>query len=202
MRGLAAATPTRPAPGPPPRTTCPRKLALVIGADLTAIAETKLFNTFLALAMAKEPDAKKVFETIKTSCQIDPLSAVHGVVLRRRRSQAGRGLPRSARASISQARELRRAGRQVPGRQGSKLTVKKTGAITEISTDKEKLYVSWIGTDVLVVGSDVHDKAALEKWVGQKGGLAKSPVAKLHGGTNTKGRGLGVRSLTKEPSRA
>jgi hypothetical protein len=178
----------------------PAQTALVIGADLTAITKTKLFSTFLSLAMAKEPDAKKVFETIKTSCKIDPLAAVHGVVYATDADRNQGAVYLSLGAGLDQAK-LASCAEQVAKAQGAKdpkLTVKKTGAITEISTDKEKLYVSWIGTDVLVVGSDVHDKAVLEKWVGQKGGLAKSPVAKLHGSANTKGAVWGVSSLTKE----
>jgi len=178
----------------------PAQTALVIGADLTAITKTKLFSTFLSLAMAKEPDAKKVFETIKTSCKIDPLAAIQGVVYATDTDRKQGAVYLALSPGLDQAK-LASCAEQVAKAQGvkdPKLTVKKTGAITELSTDKDKLYVSWIGTDVLVVGSDVHDKAVLEKWIGQKGGFGKSPVAKLAGSANTKGALWGVSSLTKE----
>ena len=178
----------------------PAQTALVIGADLTAITRSQIFNTLVTLAMAKEPDAKKVFETIKTSCKIDPMTAVQGVVYAADADRKQGVVYLSMGPGLDQAK-LTSCAEQVAKAQGAKdakLTVTKVGAVTEITTDGKKSYISWIGADVLVVGKDVHDKAALEKWIGQKGALAKSPVAKLHGTANTKGAIWGVSSIVKE----
>jgi hypothetical protein len=178
----------------------PAQAALVIGADLTAITKSQLFNQMLPLALSRDPDARKIFETIKTSCKIDPLTAVQGVVYATDADRKQGAIYLSLGGGLDQAKlascfeEVAKAS----GAKDPKLTVKKAGAITEIATDKGKAYVSWIGTDVLVVPSDVHDKAALEKWIGQKGGFARSPVAKLSASANTRSAVWGASAIAKD----
>lgn len=180
----------------------PAQTAIVIGADLTAIAKSQIFSQFLPLALAKEPDAQKLLETIKTTCKIDPLTAVHGVVYASDADHKQGAVYLSLGAGLDQPKLTKcfEDVAKVSGGKAAKLTVKKVGAITEISMDKDKdkAYVGWVGSDVLVVGTDPSDKAALEKWVGQKGGLAKSPVGKLAAAANTKGAMWGVSSVAKE----
>jgi hypothetical protein len=178
----------------------PASTALVIGADLTAITKTKLFNQFLPLALSQEPDARKVFETIKTTCKIDPLTAVQGVVYATDAEHNQGAMYLSLGAGLDQAK-LTSCFEQVAKASGAadaKLTVKKTGAITELTLDAKKAYVSWIGTDVIVIPSDIRDRAVLEKWVGQKGGLARSPVAKLAASANTRGALWGASAIAKD----
>lgn len=178
----------------------PAQTALVIGADLTAITKTQIWSTFLPMAMAKEPDAKKLFETIKTACKIDPLAAIQGVVYATDADRNQGAIFLSLGAGLDQAK-LTKCFEDVAkasGAKDAKLSVKKTGAITEISMDKDKAYVSWVGADVIAIPSNIRDKAVLEKWVGQKGGLAKSPLAKLYPNANTKGALWGVSAIAKE----
>jgi hypothetical protein len=182
------------------RDNLPAQTALLIGADLTAITKSQIFGQLLPLALAREPDARKIFEAIKTTCKIDPLTAIQGAVYAtdtERKQGAvylslGAGLDPAKLASCLQ--EIAKAS----GAQDAKLTMKKTGAITEIATDTTKAYVSWIGTDVLVIPSDVHDRAALERWIGQKGGLAKSPLAKIYASANTRGALWGASAIAKD----
>jgi hypothetical protein len=178
----------------------PAQTALVVGADLTVITKTKIFNTLMPVLFAKEPDARKVFDTIKASCKIDPLSAIQGVVYATDAERNQGAVYLSLGAGLDQAK-LASCFEQVAKANGAKdpkLTVKKTGAITEVTMDKDKAYVSWIGTDVLVIPSDVRDRAVLEKWIGQKGGLARSPVAKVYASANTKGAVWGASAIAKE----
>lgn len=182
------------------RDNLPARTALVIGADLAAITKSQIFNMFLPLALAKEPDAKKLLETIKTSCKIDPMTAIHGVVYATDEDRKQGAIYLSLGGGLDQAK-LTRCFEQIArasGAKDAKLTVKKTGAVTELAMDKDRAYVSWIGTDVLVIGSDIRDRAVLEKWIGQKGGLARSPLAKIHGKTNTKGALWGASAIGKE----
>lgn len=180
----------------------PAQTALVVGADLTTITKSQIFSTFVPLAMAKEPEARKAFETIKTSCKIDPMTAIQGVVYATDAERKQGAVYISLGAGLDQAK-LASCAEQVAKAKGvkdPKLTIKKVGAITELSTDKDKdkIYVSWIGADVLVISTDAKDRAALEKWIGQKGGLARSPIAKLYGSANTKGAIWAVSAITKE----
>jgi len=179
----------------------PSQTALVIGADLTAITKSQLFNQFLPLAMSQQADARKVFETIKSTCKIDPLAAIHGVVYATDADRKQGAIYLSLGAGLDQPK-LTKCFEDVAkatGAKDTKLTIKKTGAITELGVDKDnKIYVSWIGTDVLVIPSDPKDKGILEKWIGQKGGLAKAPVAKIYGNANTKGAIWGASSISTE----
>ena len=84
------------------------------------------------------------------------------------------------------------------GNKDAKLSVKKTGAVTELGMDGKTAYVSWIGGDVLAISLDIRDKAQLERWVGQKGGVARSPVSKLVAAANTKATVWGASSQTKQ----
>lgn len=178
----------------------PAQTALVVGADLTAITKSKLFGTLMPVLFAKEPDARKVFDTIKTTCKIDPLTAIQGVVYATDAERKQGAVYLSLGAGLDQAK-LASCFEQVAKANGvkyPKLTVKKTGAVTEVTMDKDKAYVSWIGTDVLVIPSDVRDRAVLEKWIGQKGGLARSPVAKVYASANTKGAVWGASAIAKD----
>lgn len=178
----------------------PAQTALVIGADLTAVTRSQIFNQFLPLALSKEPDAKKVLETIKASCKIDPMTAIQGIVYATDADRKQGAIYLSLGPGLDQPKltrcfeEVAKAG----GAKDVKLTVKKTGAITELAMDQDKAYVSWIGTDVLVIPSDVRDRAALEKWIGGKGGLAKSPLARIVTSANTKGALWGASAIPKE----
>ena len=178
----------------------PAQTALVVGADLTAVAKSQIFSMFLPLALAKEPDAQKLLETIKTTCKIDPLTSIHGVVYASDADHKHGAIYLSLGAGLDQPKLTKcfEDVAKVGGGKAAKLTIKKVGSVTEISMDQDKAYVSWVGADVLVIGTDPKDKAALEKWVGQKGGLAKSPVAKLAASANTKGAMWGASSVAKE----
>src|SRR6185436_19764842 len=177
----------------------PAQAALVIGADLTAITKSQTFNQLLPLAFAKEPDARKLFETIKTSCKIDPMTAIHGMVYATDADRKQGAVYLALGAGLDQAK-LTSCLEQVAKANGkdAKLTAKKVGAITELTVDAGKAYVSWIGADVLVIPSDLHDRAVLEKWIGQKGGLAKSPLAKIYPSANTKGAVWGASAVPKD----
>lgn len=178
----------------------PAQTAIVIGADLTAIAKSQIGSQLLPLALAKEPDAQKLLETIKATCKIDPLTSLHGIVYATDADRKQGAIYLSLGAGLDQPKLTKcfEDVAKVSGGKAAQLTVKKVGAITEISMDKEKAYVGWVGSDVLVIGTEPRDKAALEKWVGQKGGLAKSPVGKLAAAANTKGAVWGASSVAKE----
>jgi hypothetical protein len=182
------------------RDNLPAQTALVIGADLTAISKSQAWSLLLPRALAGAPDAQKVLETIRTSCKIDPLTAIHGVVYATDADRKQGAVYVSLGAGLDQAKLTKCFGEvaKANGAKDGKLTVKKAGAITEITLDKDKAYVSWIGSDVLVVASDVRDRAVLEKWIGQKGGLARSPLAKIHGRANTRGALWGASAIAKE----
>src|SRR5262249_29138792 len=146
----------------------PAQTALLIGADLTAITKSQVFRQLLPIALAQQPDARKILDTIKASCKIDPLTAIQGVVYAtdadRKQGAVYLSLAGLDPAKLTACLEWIAKD---SGASDAKLTVKKAGAITEIAVDTRKAYVSWIGTDVLVIPTDPRDKSMLEKWIGQ-----------------------------------
>jgi hypothetical protein len=178
----------------------PAAASTVIVADLGAITKSALFGQLLPLALAQQADARKGLDLVKSTCKIDPLAAIQGLVIARDPDGGQGAVYLQLGAGLDQAKltkcleDIAKAS----GVKDAKLAVKKTGAITEIATDKDKAYVSWIGNDVVVVPFDVRSRAQLEKWIGQKGALARSPVGKLLAAANTKGTVWGASSLTKQ----
>jgi hypothetical protein len=178
----------------------PANTATVIGVDFGAVTKSTLFGQLLPLAMAQQADVRKGLDLVKSSCKIDPLAAVQGLVVARDQDSGQGAIYISLGAGLDQTKltkcleEIAKAS----GVKDAKLAVKKTGAITELAMDKDKAYVSWIGNDVLAVSFDIRDKAQLEKWVGQKGALAKAPVGKLLASVNTKGTMWGASSQSKQ----
>src|SRR5687767_6420895 len=117
----------------------PAATALLIGADLTAVTATQVFRQFLPLALAREPDAKKLLETIKTSCKIDPMTAIHGVVYAADADRKQSAIYLSLGGGLDQPK-LTRCFEEIAkahGGKDAKLIVKKTGAITELAMDKD-----------------------------------------------------------------
>ena len=178
----------------------PASTSMVIGADLGAITKSTLFGQLMPLALSQQADVRKGLDLVKASCKIDPFAAIQGLVVARDPDSGQGAIYLSLGAGIDQPKltkcieEIAKAN----GVKDAKLSVKKTGAITELATDKDKLYMSWIGSDVLVIPLDIRDRAQLEKWTGQKGALARSPVSKLLASANTKGTVWGASSQAKQ----
>ncbi|HWU88353.1 MAG TPA: hypothetical protein VN253_13800 [Kofleriaceae bacterium] len=178
----------------------PANTSMVIGADVGAITKSTLFGQLLPLALSQQADVKKGLELVKASCKIDPLAAIQGLVVARDPDANQGAIYLSLGAGLDQPKltkcleEIAKAS----GVKDAKLSVKKTGAVTELTMDKDKAYVSWIGSDVLVIPLDIRDKAQLEKWIGQKGGFARSPVSKLLAGASSKGAVWGASSQAKQ----
>jgi hypothetical protein len=178
----------------------PANTSMVIGADLGAVTKSTLFNQLLPLALSQQPDIRKGLDLVKASCKIDPLAAIQGLVVARDPDKGEGAIYLALGAGLDQPKltkcleEIAKAN----GNKDAKLSVKKTGAVTELGMDGKNAYVSWIGSDVLVIPFDIRDKAQLERWVGQKGGVAKSPVSKLVAAANTKGTVWGASSQTKQ----
>jgi hypothetical protein len=135
--------------------------------------------------MHDKADVAEVFDALKDSCKVDPLTAVRGLVVALSSDQkegaiyvALAGLDRAKLSScyqrVAQARH-----------KDQKITVKQDGDITELTKDAETVFLGWIGKDVLVVSIHAQDKPSLVKWMGGKGAFVKSDLAKTVGKLNT-----------------
>jgi hypothetical protein len=178
----------------------PAGATMVIGADVAAITKSQLFGSVLPLVLSQQADAKQGFDLLKSSCKVDPLAAIQGIVLGTDADQK-QGAVYIQLGGGMDAGKLTKCLEEVvkaKGPKDAKLSVKKTGAITELAVGSDKIYLSWFGTDVLAIPVDIKDKSMLEKWTGQKGALAKGSLGKLLAAVNTKATLWGASSASKE----
>jgi hypothetical protein len=180
------------------RDNLPTSTSVLIGVNLTTITNSSLFTTMFPLLLAQQHDVKQALDVIKSACHIDPLTAIHGVVVGTDADQK-HGAIYIAVSGIDQAKltscvELAAKS----GAKDAKLTVTKDGAITELAVDKDKLYLGWIGSDVVVIPLDIKDKAQLQSWMGNKGGFARSEVAKATKKVNTAAAAWGVSAVGRD----
>ena len=165
----------------------PADAKILVGVDLAALQKTQLFSTLYA-KMVEKADVTKVFDTVKSTCKVDPVTAVQGLVMAQSGDQedgavylALSGIDRTKLSSC-----LTAAIQGAAEDKTAKVSVKQDGNVTQITMDgKDPKFVGWIGKDVVVVPVHGRDKASVVKWMAGKGALGKTSVARLIAKLNT-----------------
>lgn len=179
------------------RDNLPANTTTVVGADLTAISKSALFNQLMPFALA-QADVKKPLELVRSACKFDPLTAVHGAVVATGDDKGPGVIYLSLGVDQPKLMKCLEDVAKATGDKGAKLAVKKTGAITELAMGADKIYMSWIGADVVALAFDAKEKGALEKWIGGKGALGKTALGKTLASANTKAALWGATTSAKE----
>lgn len=165
----------------------PKETSVVVGLDLTRLTSSSLFKMAFPLLMSREPEIKDGLELVKTTCKIDPLTAIEGAVIATAKDSKDGAMylaldgvdePKlvACLEAIAKAKKL----------DAVSVTTTRDGAIAELTMGSDKIYAKWIGKDVLVLPLDIDNKAQLKRWAGTKHGLAKASVAKAVGKVATK----------------
>jgi hypothetical protein len=182
----------------------PADAKVVIGVDVAAVQKTQLFATYYP-RLHDQPDVARMLDAIKDGCKLDPLAVIQGLVFAASREQgdgvlylAVSGVDRTRLSSCLQTSVQAAAPAAEAGDRPAKVTVKQTGNITEFSRGGETGYFGWVGKDVLVLTFHLTDRAALVKWMGGKGALARSDLGKALGRINTGAAMWGAASETRE----
>ena len=175
----------------------PKDTTVLVGMDLAQLTQSTLFNFAFPMALSQQPDVKAGLELVKSTCQIDPMKTVQGVVIGTDDVQK-HGAIYIAVDGVDQAKLVSclEAVAKAKGKDG-KVSVKTDGKITELGIGDKTIYLTWIGTNVLVLPLDFSSKADLQAWSGTKG-LAKSKVAKGMARVNTGGALWAVSAVPKE----
>jgi hypothetical protein len=161
--------------------------AIVISVDLAALRGTAAFKQGLQMLMAAEPDAKEVFDNVKSSCGFD-IPAVLSDMTFVMRSDAEDPLMAFGLQGIDEPRVIdciaKVAGQQT-GNPAVKITSKRIGKLTEYSVKGEpgKIYAAWLAKDVMVFTEDPDSKSKLQKRIGGKG--ATGDLARFIGRATT-----------------
>ena len=175
----------------------PADTRLVIGVDVTAAQKTQLFATYYP-KLHDSPEAGKVLDAIKDGCKLDPLAVIGSVLVASGDDDedaviyvALNGLDKTKASSCLQA--LARTDDK-----SAKVAIKHTGNVTEVTKGTDTVYFGWVGKDVVVVPQHSKDKAALTRWMGGKGALARSDLGKTLAKLNTGTTVWGAANSTKE----
>jgi hypothetical protein len=171
---------------------------LVIGVDFAAIQKTQLFATYYP-KLRDKPEVAKVLDAMKANCKLDPLTAVQGVVVTMGADNDEGAVYLSLtgvdRPKLSTC--LQQASQAAD--KTTKVEIKQDGAVTQLTEASGTSFFGWVGKDVVVVATHGKDRAALQKWMGGKGALAKTDVGKRLAKVNTAaplwGAGAGNKEL-------
>ncbi len=181
------------------RASLPADTAVVVGIDLPKLAKSKLYTTALPLLLSQDAEVKEGLDQIKTVCGLDPFKVIQGIVVGADKDN-GSGAVFLSLAGVDETRvvECLDSIAKAEGGKDAKVVVTKDGAISQWAVGTEKLYVRWIGKDVLALALDPEDKAQLAKWAAPKGAFAKSAAAKSVAKTDTKAAVWGVAAKERD----
>jgi len=162
----------------------PGDAKLVVGVDFAAIQKTQLFTTYYP-KLRDKPEVAKVLDSMKSTCKLDPLTTVQGVVVATAADQ-GDGAVYLAITGVDRLKLsscLQSAGQAAD--KTAKVSIAQDGNITTLTENTQTSFFGWVGKDVIVVSMHGKDKASLLKWMGGKGALAKSDLGRTLAKVNT-----------------
>ena len=178
------------------KTNLSKDTTVLIGLDLTQLTKSTLFTMAFPMILSQQPDVKEGLELLKTTCQLDPLKVVTNIVVGTDDAQK-HGAMFVALDGVDQPRIVSclEAVAKAKGKD-SKVVVTTDGKITELSVGDKKVYLTWIGTNVLALPLDFANKADLAAWTTK--GLAKSKVGKAVTKVNTGNAIWAVSAVAKD----
>lgn len=177
----------------------PAATTVLGGLNFRTIENSTIFSMAFPMLLSSQQEVKEAFDLMKSECSIDPIKAIDGVVVGTDDEQT-EGAVFLAMNGIDQGKMVACAEAVAKKKKAKnpKVDVTTDGAITELSFDGKKAYVSWITPKVMAVPLKFDDKAMLQKWTGGKNGLAKGVAGKSAGKVNTKAALWLVSSVKRE----
>jgi hypothetical protein len=169
---------------------------VLIGLDLTQLTKSTLFTMAFPFILSQQPEVKEGLELIKSTCNIDPLKVVTSVVVGTDDAQK-HGAMFVSLAGVDQPKIVSclEAMAKAKGKD-TKVGVTTDGKITELAVGDKKVYLTWIGTNVIALPLDFANKADLTAWTAK--GLAKSKVGKAMTKVNTGNALWAVSAVAKD----
>ena len=177
----------------------PSDATIVAGINFGAIAKSQIFTEMFPKLVASNADLKDFLDLAKSSCGIDPITAVAGAVVATDAAKSS-GVVYLALNGLDQTKLASCADKlaKAKGKADDKITFKKDGNIVEVSSTKQPdkhIFYGWVGSDVIVIPKD-GDKAGLQRWMGAKG-FATSALGKVVGKVNTGAAAWGATTESK-----
>ncbi len=174
----------------------PKDTTVLVGLDLAQLTKSSLFTMAFPMMLSQQPEVKEGLDLIKRTCKLDPLKVVTNVVVGTDDVQK-HGAMFVALDGIDQPTIVTclEAIAKAKGKD-TKVGVATDGKITELTMGDKKVYLSWLGTNVLVLPLDFGNKADLTAWTSK--GLARSKVGKAMTKVNTGNALWAVSAVAKD----
>lgn len=176
----------------------PKETAVLVGLDLAQLQKSSLFSFGFPMMLSQQPELKEALELVKSTCKLDPMKIVKDVVIGADENQKHGAIYISV-DGLDQAKLVSclDAVAAAKGKKDAKVAVKTDGKITELTVGDKSMFLTWIGTNVIVVPHEFTSKADLQAWTGAKT-LAKSKVARGMGKVNTSAAVWAVSGMPKD----
>jgi hypothetical protein len=169
---------------------------VLVGLDLTQLTKSALFTMAFPFILSQQPDVKDGLALVKSTCNLDPLKVVTSVVVGTDDDQK-HGAMFVSLSGVDQPKLVSclEAVAKAKGND-TKVGVTTDGKITELAVGDKKVYLTWIGSNVIALPLDFANKADLTAWTAK--GLAKSKVGKAMTKVNTGSALWAVSAVAKD----
>jgi hypothetical protein len=159
---------------------------IIAGLDVASAKASESFKKLYPKLLKEKPEVKDVLDRLSATCSFDPFTAVHSVVAVIDDSRDDRGAVYLALTGGWDAAKLGDCGKKIAASENRELTVGpiKNGIQELVMTgERDKVYLGWIGKQVLVVATDPMDRSLVQKMLTGKGaGRANKLANKLDTG--------------------
>lgn len=144
---------------------------VLMGVDVKSFLRSASYKALLPRLLAKEPNAQVVMDRLKGACKIDAMASVNSMVAAVDDADESAGGFFIALSGLTSSK-LATCVQKIAAADGKKLTVGPIeGGIQQLAMagDETKLFVGWIGRDVLVIARDPSNREQLAKLLARKG---------------------------------
>ncbi len=175
----------------------PADAMLVVGFDVNQARAASSFGKLVEAVTSESHDLGDGLALVKTTCGIDPVTAVTDVTIVMRKDE--KGIVVVGMTGVDEAKLLVCANKlQAKDNPKKTITGKKVGAVTEYSVtdEKDKLYVAWLAKDVVAFSFDPDKRVVLDAAIGGKG--ATGDLARSLAKTSPSAFVFGAASIGKE----
>lgn len=152
---------------------------IIAGVDVASAKSSETFKMFYPRLIQKKPEVQDVLDKLKATCKFDPFTAIHSAVAVVDDANDNTGAFYIALTGWNAAK-LGACAKKVAKGEQKDLTVgpvKKGIQELTMKGESKKMYLGWIGKDVLVVATDPSDRALVEKAIKSKGGGTTGTMA-------------------------
>jgi hypothetical protein len=153
---------------------------IIAGIDVKSAKDSEMFKKFFPILLEKKKDAKDVLDRLQKECAFDPFTAVNSVVAVIDDNAGGnKGAFYIALNAGWNAKTVGECAQKIAKTEKKELkvgAVKKNLQEMEMVGKSERIYLGWLGKDVLVIATEPTDKTFAEAMITGKG---KGEAAKL-----------------------